>query len=194
MRSAWIYPGTVPDKAKCAAHDITTILLDPRDGAAQSTIAKIHADGLIAGLYFDPSWYGYPSPLATARIASGHLKRLGLNASWQPVMFDLETKDVAWVRKFLLAWRVLRPTRSTAYTNAPFQGGYVPSLALKLARVDVYVQLYEGDPPVGIDPAAALLEIARQGTPASRLYPFYDGASLPSTARDGCVFTLERIP
>lgn len=193
-RSAWIYPGTSPDVAKCAANGITTVYLDPRDAQATATIAKLHASGIVAGLYFDPSWYGYPGPLATARLASGHLSRLGLNGSWQPIMFDLETQNVSWVRQFLLAWRVLRPLRATAYTNAPFQGGYVPSLALKLARVDVYIQLYESNPPVGIDPAAALLEIARQGTPASRLYPFYDGAAFPADARDGCIFTLERLP
>jgi hypothetical protein len=32
------------------------------------------------------------------------------------------------------------------------------------------------------------------GYPPNMLHPFYDGARLPADARDGCVFTAERIP
>lgn len=184
---AWIYKDGVP-----RAWD-GLIYLDPRSINAAEVIQKLHANGKRYGIYYSPGWDSWPGPLAAARTASKHLSRLGLNGSDQPIMFDLETTNVAWVRRFLAAWRTLRPFRKTAYTNAPFQGGYVPSLALRLARVDVYIQTYYGDMRPA-DGAAALLEIARQGTPPARLFPFYDGAHIPADARDGCVFTLERIP
>lgn len=192
-KSAWIYQNTDPDLAAISKHGVDMIWLDPRSTNAAQVIQKLHSAGVSYGLYYAPSWDNWPSPRATAKIASAHLKRLGLNSRTQPIMFDLETQDVAWVRKFLLAWRVLRPTRSTAYTNAPFQGGYVPSLALKLARVQVYPQVYYGDMR-SADGAAVVLELIRQGTPASMIHPFYDGAAIPADSRDGAIFTLERVP
>lgn len=195
-RSAWVYENWAPgdsDAAKLKQHGIELVYIDPRSTNAAEVIQWLHDNGFGYGIYFDPSWFNWPSPLATAKLAAGYLSKLGLNGSFQPVMFDLETKSTAWVTAFLVAWRVLRPTRATAYTNSPFQGGFVPSLRLRLARVHVYVQLYEGEMQP-VDSAAALLEIGRQGTPASMLHPFYDGAAIPGDSRDGCVFTYERIP
>jgi hypothetical protein len=193
---AWTYEtwqATADEITKIKQHGITLIYLDPRSQFAASNIQALHAAGIGYGIYFDPGWFNWPSPLATARKASGFLSQLGLNSSDIPIMFDLETTDTGWVRKFLASWRVLRPLRATAYTQQPFQGGYIPTLALRLARVHVYLQLYYGD----MRPAAAaavIQEQERRGMPPAMVHPFYDGAALPSDARDGAIFTLERIP
>lgn len=192
MRSAWIYQNSDPDLGQIAKYGVELIYLDPRSSNAAAVIQKLHAAGVGYGVYYDPSWDGWQGPLATAKLGSAHLTRLGLNGN-EPVMFDLETTDVGWVRRFIAAWRVLRPLRSTQYTQQPFQGGYVPTLALRLARIDVYLQTYYGDMS-DADGAAVTLEQTRRGLPPSMCHPFYSGKSLPHDARDGCIFTLELLP
>ncbi len=54
-----------------------------------------------------------------------------------------------------------------------------------------FVQLYYGD--MRACAAEALLEAALDYEPA-QVYPFYDGAALPSDSHEGCIFTLERLP
>ncbi|MDE2103112.1 MAG: hypothetical protein KGL39_38055 [Patescibacteria group bacterium] len=193
---AWTYENwqaTADQIAKIKQHRITLIYLDPRAQYVAANIHALHIAGIGYGIYFDPSWFNWPSPLATARMASNYLSNLGLNSSDIPIMFDLETPDKSWVRKFTAAWRVLRPLRATSYTQQPFQGDYIPALTLRLARIRLYLQLYYGD----MRPAAAaavVQEQERRGMPPSMVHPFYDGAAIPSDARDGAIFTLERIP
>lgn len=193
--SAWVYQDSIPDTAKAKAHGIAAVFIDPRSSNAEAQIAAIRAAGLTPGIYTSLSW-GPPDPTSFAKWTSDALNhflpRNGAPVA-APYMADLETTDVRWVETFLSTYRKYQPQRPSAYTNAPFQGGYVPAAALVAARFEVFIQVYYGDMSAA-DGSAALLEQARHGVPAANLHPFYDGAALPRDARDGCVFTLERLP
>lgn len=200
-RTAWIYENTVPDYPTMRAHGIEGLYVDPRSANAAAVIAGLRANGfLVAGIYVATSWMSGCSPDAFAAAAAQYAHQLVPQAyplatqqEGAPVMLDLEGVTPAWATAAIRSWRKLRPRQETAYTNAPFQGGNVPTMEIVHADLHVYVQLYYGDMRPA-DPAAALLELARQGVPPQRLHGFYDGACLPSDARDGCVYTLERIP
>lgn len=201
-RSAWVYEGTIPDPAKAARHGIEVVYVDPRSANAAAAISTLRAAGLTPGIYTSPNWEDALGGAAFADWTNGVLNsllhRVGA-AEAPPYMADLEGRDVAWQTAFLDRYRQHQPGRPSSATVAPFQGGYVPTAHLAARGFHLYPQLYYGDPlPDGrlpsADPAGVLLEMARQGFPAAMLHPFYDGAALPSDARDGCVFTLERIP
>lgn len=91
------------------------------------------------------------------------------------------------------SYRSYLPSRPTAVTVAPFQAPVLPIATFVDAGFHCYPQLYYGGMEAA-DGAAVALELARAGFPADRIHPFYDGAALPEDARDGAVFTMERLP
>jgi hypothetical protein len=195
-RSAWIYENTAPDLAKAAANKITLIYIDPRSYNAATVIAMCRVTGIDAGIYAVPNWRPEMTGPEFADWVNGLLQDLlpktAANVEAAPFMADLEGVTTAWMRAFIRRYRQHQPSRPTSITVAPFQGGLIPTDAIQKAGMHLYPQLYYG-PMTPADPSAVLLEMARQGMPANMLHPFYDGAAIPSDARDGAIFTLERI-
>lgn len=194
--AAWLYESDTPDYGKLAAHAIEVVYVDPRSGNAAAVIADLRAHAVAPGIYTAPSWHpsmdGPMFALWTSQQLNALLPRAGAPEA-SPFMADLEGVDVSWQTAFLASYRSYEPARPSSATVAPFQGGLVATGRLAVAGFHLYPQLYYGD-MTPADPAGVLLELARQGFPADRLHPFYDGARLPSDARDGCVFTAERLP
>lgn len=196
-RAAWIYLNDQPDYAKLTRNRITVVYLDPRSTNAATVITDLRAHGLVAGIYTVPGWWGTSDPAAYAKTTSDLANRLiprQRPAEAPPLMLDLEGVSKDWQAETVAAYRRYQPARPTAYTNAPFQDGtVVPTQTLVDAGLHWYVQLYYGNMSP-CDPAAALLEVCRWAYPPTMVHPFYDGARVPGDWRDGCVFTLERMP
>lgn len=191
--AAWLYEQDTPDYTKLSTHGIGVVYLDPRSGNAATVAADLRAHGLAAGIYYCPSWFPGPTPQGHAQLVSDYVQKDGIIVTGEPVMLDLEALSPVWVTAFLKSLRSYLPSRPLAYTNAPFQDQtVVPVATLQQYGIHWYPQTYYGDMSPA-DPAAVLLEVCRIYPPAM-VHPFYDGARLPADARDGCVFTLERLP
>jgi hypothetical protein len=191
---AWVYENNPVDLAKIAKYKIGTVYVDPRSGNAATVTAQLRAAGVTPGIYFDPHWDGgNMTPQQHAGVISNYVQHTGLIEPGEPVMLDMEALSIPWVANFLEEYRDHLPERPTAYTNAPFQNQtVVPVNALKTYGLHWYPQTYYGDMSPA-DTAAVMLEVARI-YPPDMVHPFYDGAHLPADARDGAVFTLERLP
>jgi hypothetical protein len=193
---AWIYQDGVPDYAKLARHNIGSLYVDPRSANAAQVLADATAHGYQAGLYIVAAWAPGMSGAHFAKYASDHLQRL---TPWRypeapPCMLDLEGVSKDWTAECVTSYRTYQPRRPTSYTNEPWKDGtVVPTDVLKAAGLHWFVQLYYGS-MAPADSAAAVLEVCRWGYNPTMVHPFYDGQRLPADARDGCVFTLERLP
>jgi hypothetical protein len=190
---AWLYEDSVPNFAKLGAHKIKVVYIDPRSGNAAATCSSLRANGFTPGIYYVPQWFPGPTPQEHAKKVSDYVQVQKLVQTGEPVMLDLEALSTIWVTAFLKSYRQHLPTRPTAYTNAPFQNEtVVPVDVLQQYGLHWYPQMYYGDMSPA-DPAAVMLEVTRI-YPPEMVHPFYDGACIPADARDGCVFTCERIP
>jgi hypothetical protein len=195
-KAAWLYAGNQPDWGKVAKYGIQVIYIDPRDAIyAKQLVADIRNRGLTPGAYVATSWYvgtsegfgDYVSFLANSVIPKGSL------AEAPPLMLDLETVPIYWAAAIIREYRKHQPARPTAYTNEPFKDStVVPTVIMQQANLHWYVQLYQGD-MTAVDPAAAMMQVARI-YPPNMVHPFYDGARWGTDHKDGCYFTLERMP
>jgi hypothetical protein len=196
-RAAWIYEDTgFSDVApKLTEHQIGAVYVDPRSANIEALIADIRSHGLVPGIYTDPSWMPQMNGVGFAQWTSYMLNKYLPRTSGEapPYMADLEQMSLPWQRTFLAAYRLRQPRRPSSVTVAAFQGPVLALTTMRLLGFHLYPQLYYGDMS-SADAAAVVLELVRLGFPADRVHPFYDGVRLPSDARDGCVFTLERIP
>lgn len=197
--AAWIYRDSTIDLAKIRAHKIGTVYVDPRSSNAATVCGALRFEGVTPGLYYSPGWFAGPTPQQHAQKLSDYVQKAGIISGGEPVMVDLELLSPPWVRTFLTSLHAHLPRRPLAYTNCPFQNEtVVPVATLAGFGMHWYPQLYYGDTlPDGrlrpADAAAVIAEVARI-YPPELVHPFYDGAALPADARDGCVFTLERLP
>lgn len=194
--AAWLYESDTPDYSKLAAHAVEVVYVDPRSSNAAAVIADLRAHAIAPGIYTVPSWEPSMDGPTFAKWTSDQLNALLPRAGAPeapPFMADLEGVDVAWQTAFLGSYRSYQPARPSSATVAPFQGALIATTYLNGHGFHLYPQLYYGDMSPA-DPAGVLLEMARQGFPAASLHPFYDGTRLPIDARDGCVFTAERLP
>lgn len=194
--SAWVYAGWTLDRDRIARYGIDTIYIDPRADNAHDVIKSLRANQTRPGLYIDPHWQGDDAdPHDFADWCSTGLENLlprdGRNPA-DPFMADLEGFASDWIVAFIIEYRKHQPHRESGATIEPFQGGLIPTLDLTARGFNIYVQTYYGDMRPA-DAAACVLEQARAGDPL-RVHPFYDGAALPPDHRDGCIFTLERLP
>jgi hypothetical protein len=200
--AAWLDKDDTPDYPKLAQHNIGVVYIDPRSTNVRDVKGGCATHGIIAGIYIAadwmPSWTAAMYADWTSEQLNTFLPR-STHPEAPPCMLDIEKpRGTAWAETFIQAYRKHQPVRPTSYTNEPFQGGLVPVGALALAKMHWYPQMYYGDTlPDGrlrpADAAAVMLEAARE-YPAEMVHPFYDGKQLPGDARDGCVFTLGRIP
>jgi hypothetical protein len=195
-RAAWINEGQGLDVDRAHKYGLTILYVSAR-GATKQLIADIQAAGLIAGLYADPSWTpGITAPVF-AKQASDWLQTF-VPRPWPneapPFMADIEVHDPAYVTAFLAEYRRWQPARPSSITVEPFQGGLVPTDEIAARGFHLYPQTFYGDMSPA-DEAGVLLELTRQGFPAAALHPMYAGERFPARdARDGCVFTIERLP
>ena len=197
-KAAWIYENGVPDFNKLAEHGIKVVYVDPRSANTAEVIKSITDNGLVAGIYTVPSWQPQMNGLGFAKWTSYLLNTFlpRANGETPPYMADVEgdqLRNAEWVDSFLSTYRNYQPARPSSMTVEPFQGGYVPVKALVAARFHLYPQVYYGDMSPA-DSAAVVLENVRSGMPADSVHPFYDGAAIPRDARDGAIFTAERLP
>lgn len=191
--SAWLDENTVPDLSKISRHQIEVLYIDPR--ASNVAAVKKMCTSTLVGAYVAASWYG-SDPVAAANLASkqvqAYFPKVGAEAP--PAMLDLEDRTLAWKATFIRQYRRHQPARPTAYTDAPFKSGEAPISVLGQESMPVFVQLYQGDMSP-VDASAAILDVCRAGMPALMVHPFYDGAvPVNYGARDGCFFTLGRLP
>jgi hypothetical protein len=195
--AAWIYLDSTVDWAKVDRYKISTVYIDPRSGNASEVRDDIRAHGKQCGAYTVAAWKPDLGGAAFSVWTSQRLQALlprqaGSEAA--PYMADLEAVSQQYQRDFLTDYRRRQPARPSSYTNEPWKDGtVVPIPELVKSGFHWYPQLYYG----GMSPAdgaGVVLEVCRWGFPADRVHPFYDGARLPLDRRDGCVFTLERLP
>ena len=194
--AAWLYLNDEVDWAKADRYGVQVIYFDPRSGNAPHVRDEILAHGRLPGIYTVPNWCPGLSGSQFALWTSQQLQRLlpRTGAEAPPYMADLEAVSIDWQRAFLQTYRSYQPRRPSSYTNEPFKDGtVVPVPELAAAGFHWYPQTYCGDMHAA-DAAAVVLEVARWGFPADRIHPFYAGERLPADHRDGCVFTLERLP
>lgn len=194
--SAWIYKDSTPDYAKLAAYGIGVVYIDPRSANAATVVSDLRTRSFMPGVYTAPDWQPSMDAPTFAKWTSDQLNAVvprGSLPEAPPYMGDFEGVDPTWQASFLASYRSYQPHRPSSVTVAPFQGGLIDTHDLAGWSFHLYPQLYYGDMSPA-DPAAVLLEMARQGFPAAMLHPFYDGARLPADRRDGCVFTAERLP
>lgn len=193
-KSAWIYKGSVPDVEKAHRFDIKVIYVDPTSENVEHVIDLLHSNGIVAGAYFADSWTTTTAPMFADWISEtlNTILPRGRMPEAPPCMLDLERQDLAWQKACLTRYRAHQPARPTSYTNAPYQGKFVPVPDLIKHHMHLYVQLYYGDMRPA-DPSSALLEQLRSGMPANMIHPFYDGIHYAADSRDGCFFTLERM-
>lgn len=193
MLSAWLYENDPPDYQRIAKYGIGTVYLDPRSQNVVSVAADLRNHNVTPGLYYDPHWNPGLTTLQQAQKISDYVQKGGMIVVGEPVMLDLELLSIPWMTAFVKSYRSYLPSRPTSVTVAPFQAPVLPIQAFLAAGFDCYPQLYYGDMSPA-DGAAVTLELVRAGYPADRVHPFYDGARLPTDARDGAIFTLERLP
>lgn len=193
-RSAFLYLNGVADLSKIERYRLDTILIDLRSENAAAVITLLRSRGIRPGAYFANSWYPQASPSLFASWCSTQLNAFlpRTNGDAPPVMLDLETHDVIWAVACIQAYRRYQPRRPTAYTNEPFQGPLVPVDALRVANMPHFPQLYYGDMRQA-DPAAVMREAITYYS-AAKVHPLYDGERFAEDQRDGCYFTLERMP
>lgn len=201
MRAVWIDNGSDPDYAKLAAFGITAPYFDPRDPRVKPAyLDHVQAQGFTPGLYFAWNWYAQQSAADLARTISDAVKAVGWLGN-PPVCIDIEKGHglnddnyAPYVVNFFAAWRVLRPTRRTAYTLEGFQGGlFSPNQALRLTERSLTIcpQMYAGNmAPLAHD---VTLDLLIQGFRADQLAGMYDAAALPYNWR-GFAFTQGRLP
>lgn len=196
--AAWIYLSSTVDWTKAYAYDVGVIYVDPRSPNAAAVIADIRSHGCSPGIYTVPSWAptlgGSDFAIYTSDLLNKFLPR-GALAEAPPYMADLEARSVTWQQSFLTTYRSYQPARPSSYTNEPFKNGsVVPIPDLKTAKFHWYPQTYYGDMSAA-DAAAVMLDLCRWGYEPSMIHPFYAGERFPwEDHRDGCVFTLERLP
>ena len=195
-RAAWIYINTVMTDdlvAKARKYGIKVIYIDVRRTDAKNVISFLTARGFIVGAYFASSWTE-AGGAAFADYISAELNALMPRTSGvHPCMLDFEEKPIAWVDAALVRYRQHQPGRPTSLTDEPFQGGVLDWNQIKTAGMPYYPQVYHGDMSLA-DAAAVVLEAARYYGDPKMVHPFYSGEHFGTDQRDGCYFTLERMP
>jgi hypothetical protein len=194
MRAVWIDDGNTFDTAKLDAHGIERVYYAAnalQASAGEFTAAK--NAGFDVGVYAAWNWDNW-TPEQFAQWVHGRLLQIGsaLNP-W--VCLDIETHDVSWIRRALVEWRRLRPSRRTDWTLEPMQGGLFSlddAKAINALGIGVVPQHYGGAmQPFAADRVA--IDLISRGFNLLSIQGFYDAASLPLDW-SGYAFTQGRLP
>jgi hypothetical protein len=161
----------------------------------------VNAQGFVYGIFRDPHWDSISDPGLLASLANDDLIRAGIRTSGvAPYMFDIEYHDAHFVAETIRLWRRLRPTRLTAWTLEPNQGGWFTDELVSRINGDpnlvVVPQNFYGDMTPFDTPSAVNLKtnLINRGVLKGRVKVFYDGSKLLPTDWDGCILSEERLP
>ena len=194
MRAVWIDAGNDPNYSKLAAYQIERVYFaanEPRVTAAY--LDNVKAQGLDVGIYAAWNWETWTPEDFAKRM---HNRLLQIGSPLNPwVNLDIETHDVAWIRRALTEWRRLRPSRKTDWTLEPMQGGLFgvdDVRAINKLGVGIVPQHYGGNMQAFAADRVAIDLIAR-GFNLLAIQGFYDAARLPLDWQ-GYAFTQGRLP
>jgi hypothetical protein len=206
MKAAWVRPGggRIPDGTKLARYGITTLYWDATD----PVLLTKNQDGVLfldemrkyvkVGITRDPNW-GSLSASQLAAAMNGDIVSLASENKQLYVIADIEAmwrRGSAYVLEWLSAWRSLRPTRVTAWTTEPNQGGTISDTLRDRINSDpnliVMPQLYYAGMVDAVESRVAL-DLAARGIRTDRIYPYYDAEDMPA-AWDGIVFDFAKLP
>jgi len=205
VKAAWIRPGGggVPDGDKARRYGIDTLYWDATDPQISAAFFdKVRGWGFKPGITRDPGWTN-ATGTDLARQCDADLVRLGSTAKTCYVIADIEAmwkRGSGFVIEWLTEWRRLRPTRVTAWTTEPFQGGTVSDQLAARINADpnlmVVPQLYFSKMEPANE-AACALEMCqtngRRDIDRSRIKSYYDPRYLPPVW-DGIVFDFALLP
>jgi hypothetical protein len=207
MKAAWVRPGggRIPDGTKLARYGITTLYWDATDPVLQTK----NADGMgfldemrkyvRVGITRDPNWGSLPSGWQLAQAMSHDLDLLESANKQCYVIADIEAlwqRGSGFVLEWLKKWRELRPTRVTAWTTEPTQGGVISDELVAAINADpnlvVVPQIYYAGMVDAVE-SRVVLDLAARRIRPDRIYPYYDAEDMPA-AWDGIVFDFARLP
>jgi hypothetical protein len=205
VKAAWVRPGggAVPDGDKAKRYGIDTLYWDATDPQISvEFFDKVRSWGFKPGITRDPGWTGGDG-VKLATVLNDDLKRLGSDNKTCYVIADIEAmwqRGSGFVLNWLTEWRRLRPTRITAWTTEPFQGGTVSDeLAARInsdPNLTVIPQLYFSQMEPANEAACALemcQTSGRRDIDRARIKSYYDPRFLPP-AWDGIVFDFAKLP
>lgn len=205
MRAVWIREGTpIPDGAKLRRLGVTDLVWDATDPFA--TAAAL--EEVSTRWHFRP-WltrsadWGDVGAGTLAQQMSDDIARvqrdnkpLGMIADIEALWRRTSNYVVAWLR----AWRILRPTRRTAWTTEVFQGGAISDGLAARINSDVSLvclpQLYFGGMEPAVESTVAMdfiQQAGRRDIDRARVRMYYDAARLPA-AWDGIAFDYAKLP
>jgi len=206
VKAAWVRPGgpRIPDGGKLAKYGITTLYWDATDPVLMTT-NKAKEPFLVemrkyvrVGITRDPVWTGSTGKQLAGLLATD-LHRLESDNLQCYVIADIEAlwqRGSAYVLEWLKAWRTLKPTRVTAWTTEPTQGGVISDELVTAINNDpnliVVPQIYYAGMVDAVE-SRVVLDLAARKIRPDRIYPYYDAGDMPA-AWDGIIFDFAALP
>jgi hypothetical protein len=201
VRAAWVRPGggKIPDGAKMQRHGIDTLIYDATDPQVDASfLAELRGLHIRVGFTRDPGWTN-ATGASLADLMDADLKRFKSDNLQCFCVADIEAmwqRGSAFVLEWLTEWRRLRPTRATAWTTEPGQGGTISDELRDRINLDqnllVVPQLYYSGMVDAVE-SRVVLDLAARRIRPDRIYPYYDAEDMPA-AWDGIVFDFAKLP
>lgn len=197
MKAALVLRGgpKVPDLTKAQNLGINRLYWEAEDPQLDASLLDaVRAKGFSVGIMRDPHWNGDTPEILAARL-SKDLDRLGSTSKQCAVIADIEVHDSAYLLSWLHNWRIIRPTRETAWTMEPFQGGWFSPALVSAINADpniaVVPQGYYGDMR-RVNHDQLRCDILARGVNCVRYKAFY--ADVPGNGYwDGIAWDLAQI-
>src|SRR5438132_2340282 len=186
--------GSWPPWDKLRNLGITRIYVKPTEPDLKGVLDGIASQKFQVGI-----WRSNPqmSAVDLARAADADISRVGYNSKQLAYDFDIEYPNRGtYITDWLYEWRGLRPTRSTAWTMEPNQGGWMASMSsFLMSDINLVLkpQTYFGGMQE-VAPDEVLTDLEDHGFDRHRVELVRDGAHLPYSWKNGTVFTTQRIP
>lgn len=180
-------------------YGIDTLYYDATDDQVDSAfLDELRGLKIKVGVTRDPVW-GNLDAVTLARTMDADLARLGSANKQCYMIADIEAmwqRGSAYVLAWLKEWRSLRPSRITAWTTEPFQGGTISDELVGKINTDpnliVVPQLYFAGMVDAVE-SRVVLDLAQRRIRPDRIYPYYDAEDMPG-AFDGLVFDFNKLP
>lgn len=195
MKAALVLRGgpLVPDLAKAGRYGITRFYWEYDDpNLSFGFLESFRPKGLQVGIMAVPRG---ESAVDFARNIDAALIKLGMTSRQCAVIADVEAHDPRYVVDFLTEWRDLRPTRETAWTMEPFQGGWFSPNLLGKINLDPYLTLlpqnYLGDmTPCASDQVRS--DLVNYGVANKKIQSFY-GPTRADHGWQGVIFDFIQL-
>jgi hypothetical protein len=205
MKAAWVRPGSpIPDGQNLVKHGITDLVWDATDPfVTADSMEEVWTEWRFRPwLTRSADWDDVPAA-TLAQQMDDDIERVQRDNRPLGMIADIEAlwrRTSVYVVSWLRAWRVLRPTRRTAWTTEPFQGGAISDGLAALVNSDVNLlvvpQLYFGNMAPAVESQVAMELIQTDGRRPirrDRLRCYYDAARLPA-AWDGFAYDEAKLP